>query len=407
MSRSNGIPSYRLHKGSGQAVVTLTDSNGARRDVYLGEYGSTESKAEYARVLSIWQARGKQFPPIPQEQPDLTVSEMIVRFLQWAKTYYPVNDRKEKGEYEEHIRSLRPLNFLFGVCLAKDIGPKAIKAVRELLIRGYEHPEYGPQSALARNTINQRISRVKHCFKWAVQEELVPGTVYHALLAVPGLQYGRTSAKETERVKPVPIGIVEKTIPHTSPVVADMVRLQHLTAMRPGELVIMRAIDIDMSQPTWIYRPSAHKTKHHGHTREIPLGERCQEIVRRYLSTDGNAYLFSPKTSQKLRYQIIRARRTTKVYPSQHRYRKRGRQRLPGDRYTVTSYCRAVKKAAERAGVAHWHPHQLRHTRATEVRQLYGIDAARALLGHRNSVITETYAQLDQGKASDVMKEIG
>ena len=34
-------PSYRLHKPTGQAVVTLSG-----RDIYLGKYGSIESKAE-------------------------------------------------------------------------------------------------------------------------------------------------------------------------------------------------------------------------------------------------------------------------------------------------------------------------------------------------------------------------
>jgi hypothetical protein len=35
------IPSYRRHKASGQAVVTL-----AGRDIYLGAYGSAASKRE-------------------------------------------------------------------------------------------------------------------------------------------------------------------------------------------------------------------------------------------------------------------------------------------------------------------------------------------------------------------------
>ena len=45
------VPSYRLHRQSGQAVVTVY-SNGGRKDVLLGRYGSPESKDEYARVLA-------------------------------------------------------------------------------------------------------------------------------------------------------------------------------------------------------------------------------------------------------------------------------------------------------------------------------------------------------------------
>jgi integrase len=57
--------------------------------------------------------------------------------------------------------------------------------------------------------------------------------------------------------------------------------------------------------------------------------------------------------------------------------------------------------------VPHWHPHQLRHTKATEVRKEAGLDAARAVLGHRSPVITEHYAELDVSKAADVMERLG
>ena len=44
-------PSYRLHKPSRQAVVTLSD-----RDHYLGPYGSPKSRSAYDRLVSEWLA---------------------------------------------------------------------------------------------------------------------------------------------------------------------------------------------------------------------------------------------------------------------------------------------------------------------------------------------------------------
>jgi hypothetical protein len=41
------LRSYRLHKQSGQTIVTLRG-----KDVLLGRYGSVSSKAEYKRVTS-------------------------------------------------------------------------------------------------------------------------------------------------------------------------------------------------------------------------------------------------------------------------------------------------------------------------------------------------------------------
>jgi hypothetical protein len=46
MSKRSPIPSYRLHKHSGQAVVTLLDWTGRRRDVPLGRYDTPASRAD-------------------------------------------------------------------------------------------------------------------------------------------------------------------------------------------------------------------------------------------------------------------------------------------------------------------------------------------------------------------------
>jgi hypothetical protein len=50
MPRSRPVPSYRLHKPSGQAVVTIRTGTGERRDVDRGVYDSRY--AEYARAIA-------------------------------------------------------------------------------------------------------------------------------------------------------------------------------------------------------------------------------------------------------------------------------------------------------------------------------------------------------------------
>ena len=73
------LPSYRLHKASGQAVITL---NG--KDMYLGVYGNTESKAEYDRIIAEWLVNHRQdiaTPPtgiaVKNAAHDLTVNELF------------------------------------------------------------------------------------------------------------------------------------------------------------------------------------------------------------------------------------------------------------------------------------------------------------------------------------------
>ncbi len=54
-----------------------------------------------------------------------------------------------------------------------------------------------------------------------------------------------------------------------------------------------------------------------------------------------------------------------------------------------------------------WHPHQLRHNAATRLRKEFGLDTARAVLGHSSTAVTEVYAELDRDKAAHAMARIG
>jgi integrase len=221
-----------------------------------------------------------------------------------------------------------------------------------------------------------------------------------------------------------------------------MVQLQALTGMRPGEVVIMRSIDIDTGK-IWLYRPGSdqgpegvHKTAFRGHGRVVPIGPRGQEIVRQFLKTDLLAYLFQPQEAMNELKAERRQNRKSKVQPSQMNRCKRNPKRKPGTRYTVASYGRAISRACDLAfpfpfpeGLARielekwrkaheqdvkkwqkqhrWHAHQLRHARATEIRREAGLDAARVVLGHRSAQITETYAEIDLNRAAEVMARLG
>ncbi len=54
MPRTTKPPAYRLHKRSGQAVVTLSG-----RDHYLGPHRTKVSLAEYDRLVGEWLANGR------------------------------------------------------------------------------------------------------------------------------------------------------------------------------------------------------------------------------------------------------------------------------------------------------------------------------------------------------------
>lgn len=279
-------------------------------------------------------------------------------------------------------------------------------------------------ASLSRKYINDNINRIKRLFKWAVAEELTLPDVYQGLQAVDGLKRGRSEARETGPVRPVPEEHVEAIQPHVSGQVWAMVQLQLLTGMRSGEVTIMRSCDLDMTGELWLYLLARHKTEHLGHERIVEIGPRAQTVIRPFLKADLTAYLFSPAEAEKARNTRRRRRRESPMTPSQaNRRRKHGRVRAPGVHYTNDSYRYAIVRACDRAevqvkrdkGLPHdneravprWHPHQLRHNFATRVRKEYGLEVARILLGHRSAAVSELYAEVDRANTRGIVVKIG
>jgi integrase len=401
--RSKPIPSYRLHKQSGQAVVTLPDTLGRRRDVLLGKHGTEESKAEYLRVLNEWRASGSRLPSVAG--PGLSINELILAYFRHAEQIFGEKRPGETAGTLDNIRNaMKPLKELYGHTPSSTFGPRALKAIQQHLA----------ESGLCRNTINRRVGRIKTMFRWAESEELITPSTCHALSTVRGLEKGRSPARETAAVQPVHPDTVEATLPLLLPMVRDMIQLQLLCGCRPGELVVMRPIDIDTTGQVWQYRPGSdagpegrHKTAHHGHTRIILLGPRAIEIVRRRLVPNVTDYLFSPARALAEWNAARRVARKTRVQPSQQFRRRKRPKTKAGERYTTGTYRQAIERACKRAGIATWSPNQLRHAKATEIRRVAGLDTVAAVLGHRSVKTSEIYALQDLAKAEKIMSAIG
>ena len=413
MPRHNGhVPAYRLHRPSGQARVIIN-----REHIYLGKYGSAESREKYARLIAELSNNGGAATTPPTNSTGgsaILVDDLVLAYWRFAKSHY-VKDGEPTGTLTGVRVALRPLRHLYGSSTASDFGPKKLKVVRQHMV----------ECGLSRRVVNDRIGQIKRAFKWAVAEELVPPSLYHGLQAVAGLTFGRSKARETEPVRPVPDLYVAIVLPFVTPVVAAMIVLQRLSGMRASEIVIMRPCDIDTSGDIWIYEPFDHKGRWRGHRKQVPLGPEAQKILQPFLNRDPQAFLFSPKEAEAWRLEhrppYHGRERKTRVYPSELRRRQklketRRKNRKPKrpkrDRYYTGAYRKAIEYGftrAKKAGfvVPHWHPHQLRHNRGTEVRKKYGIEAAQVALGHAKANVTEIYAEKNLEQARQIAKEMG
>jgi len=410
------LPSYRRHRASGQAVVTL-----AGRDVYLGLHGTKVSRDEYDRVIGEWLASGRTAAR-PADAPALTFMEMVNGF---RKAVQPKRD--------DYRAVMVLLVRLYGRKPVADFGPLALQAVRlQMVAAGWK-----------RNTINQRVYYIRKIFRWAISKEMIPADVLTALDCVTPLEAGETDAPESVPVEPVAAEHVEACLRFMSPLVQAMVRLHILTGMRSGELCTMRTGDINTSGKVWIYTPAQHKTKHLGKSREIAIGAQAQAFLQPYLLPDLQAFIFSPARATAERRALATANRKTPRScgnrPGTNRVAKP--KRTPGARYDATSYRNAIEYATAKAfpvpadlaklkgetaaewrvrlgerwgevevwqAKHHWHPHQLRHTFATGVRQQFeGLDHVQAALGQSTMRMAERYAKVNKAKAVEVAAAIG
>lgn len=353
------IPTYRLHRATGLAVVTLDG-----KDHYLGRHGSPESKAEYDRLVADWMSRGRKLDEDGGRR--ITVRKLAERYASFAEGYY-----RKGGEPTSQYRSVKlvadDLAAFAGDERAIAFGPARLLALRARW-----------EETLARRTINDRVSIVKRMFRWASAREILPATAYAGLLPVRGLARGRSKAREMPPVLPVSREHVEAVAAFLGPPWSILIEVQEATGMRPGEAVSIRPCDVDRSDDIWCYTPGSHKTEHHEKSRSVFLGPKAQALLDPLLDGPAGRPVFTLRCGTGA-----------------------------GGTFTVKAYGALVTRACRKLGIPPWHPSQLRHNAATAIRARYGIEASRAVLGHSEASTTAIYAERDSESAKRIAREIG
>lgn len=371
MARKKRTPGYLLHKQSGQARVIIDG-----KDHLLGEYGSKESRAEYERLIALWQA--DQSGTIKRST--ITIGHLIVGYLTYADGYYRKNG-KVTSEVSAIRSAMRVLKNECATLPAANFTPTSLKGVREAMVK----------KGWKRKSINSQVNRIRRMLAWAVESELLEPTVLHACREVKSLAAGRTGAVEGERVLPAPIEDVEAIRNFVPRQVWAMICLQLETGMRPQEVRTLRLENVDRNEGCWLYQPESHKTEHHGRQRRVFLNQHAQRILKPFLRADPETYLFSPYEA----WQESLSSRNDAV---------KIRKPRSNSCYSKDSYTRCIARACASAGVDSWSPNQLRHSAATSLEQEFGEDITRAILGHTSKSTTEIYVEKDFESARRAME---
>ncbi len=206
---------------------------------------------------------------------------------------------------------------------------------------------------------------------------------------------------------PVPQAHIDAIEPHVSKPVWALVQLQLLTGARSSEVLNLRPCDINTTDPAcWEVRLERHKTAHHGKVRKLYMGAKAQDIIRPFLDRPLGAFLFSPREAVAERKALTRDTDDGGRRDNQLPTVRKSRRKV-GECYTKDSYAKAIRRACIEAKVPHWHPHQLRHNKATALRKYFGIEAAGVILGHSRTNVTELYAEKNEEQAREIVAQLG
>jgi integrase len=434
------LPSYRRQRYKNQTDLAFVEISPGKR-IYLGPWGSKESKEEYRRVTSQLDVGETPKPPST-----LTIAVLLDLYDDWARKEYVRGDGTLSPGFK-HVRDAieTMLASKYVNLPTAEFDIEHLEGIRDGLLKG---------GRLSRTSINFRIKYIRAIFRWAENKRMVPRGTWEHLKALPGLRFGRSGARDYEPVEPVRPEMIEAVLPLVSRQVRALINLQLLGGHRPGELLELCPADFkDTSKPLWVVKLNEHKTAHHGHQRTLRFGPQQQAILREFMTPERPVHkpLFSPREADEEFRERKRKARKTPLSCGSKSTGKRPRKQL-GDAYTVSGYRQAIQRACLRAfpfppelcpqvevvevkaksGRKYkrrkvgeltkeqkaarkqwrkdhlWHPHQLRHNFITKTVDEFGVGVTQTIVGHRpGSGITARYKAENKDAADALVLKIG
>ena len=340
-------------------------TNGKTYERSMGPWGSEEARAKYVRFSLEWT---QGLSEIKTAKAEILVLELIDAYLTHADSHYRKNGRRT-GEFAAIKAAMKPLAEIAGDRLTSDFRPDDLRLCQQLLIG----------QGKSRTTINGYVFRITNCFAWGSSHTtdsgvpLVPPNLVASLREVANIQPHRTAAKEPVKITSVPWATVEATFPHlhVDPVrraiLEALIRVHWLTGMRSSALLAMRPVDLDRTKSEWLYRVGSGENKNafRGRSLSFWIGPQAQAVL---------APLLVGQPNDKPIFRFANASTGADVLIDRCRYQK------------------FVELACKRGNIPHWHPHQLKHSRATEVQRIYeDSEATAAAIGNTPEVAREVY----------------
>lgn len=336
------------------------------------------SRAQYELDLARYLMRQRQAPAY------VTIAELVIEIVAWAKTRYSIGSQGN-SEANTIRHALAFLDMTIQIKLprlprqcvyipslpADEFSAIHLSAVQEQMI----------ELRKSRSYINGQVRRIKLAFARARVMGLVDARTVADLDCVKGLRAGQAGVEERPAVTDVADDHIEAVMGHLPPMPRAIVGVLRTSVLRPGEVLKMTVLNLDTSGDLWPFDLGIdHKT-----------GRSTGKVKRKFLGPAAQGFL-QPFYDAALATHEIAAT----LWPS-----------FGGTGVYLRSSLRdAVARGCQLAGVAHFHPHQIRHRGVTDEYERAlreAIDRAKAVAGHDSDSASARYTHselLDRERAA-------
>ncbi len=377
----------------------------------MGEWESEEAIRNYQRFQLEWAEASCEIRSVS----DLTVIELAATFLEYCEGYYVKN-----GEQTSEVYAVRRSMAILGEIVSDDM---RVDEFSGDTLRLYQGHCVGKGYSIS--TIKHYVNLVIRCFAWGSSRNgrgnrpMVNPVIVASLREVEGLVPGRTKAPKPKKVKAVALADVEKTIAAVDKMrcavsrkamIKKIIQVHLLTGMRSSQLLSITLGQLVRHDPAipgvWRYDCRKNKTEHLGTESVYYLGPKVIEILEPIIeSVERDAVARGIGKDEILDIPLLsfEARQAKRGRHATNEARQRVRVGIDPDRYR-----QLIARACKEAGLSRWKPHQLRHTRATEVKRIYESDAAAAAaIGDSEEVTKRVYIDETDAVKIRIARETG
>ncbi|MBN1106584.1 MAG: site-specific integrase [Deltaproteobacteria bacterium] len=338
---ANGLPEHLRRDAKGLYIDYFVQEGGfrKRKRVRLGQVPVVQAK----RILATHMQAILENRFLAPQRPKTTFNEAAQSFLEYSRSRKKSSLRD--GQLVAHLSAF--------------FGDRPLESLTLNMVESYVGQRRRQREGIKDATLNREIACLKTIVNRAVLNRQIDRN------PIEGVQL----FKETPRTRTLSPDEYQRLLDNCSVHLKPMVRLAYVTAMRRGEIVGLRWVQVDLSNRVIHLEATSTKTQE---KREVPLDDALVAMLRQVPKTLGSPHVFT--------------------YRGKH----------------MRDIKKAFNMACARAGIKDFRFHDLRHCAITNLRKAGVPDnVIMSISGHKTAAMFRRYDSVDRSDRHRALQQLG